>query len=132
MSKQKRAVYTGKALHSGASYSQAVVTGDLVFVAGQVPVDPATKEVVGTSVFEQTCAVLEFIRAILEEAGSGLNDIVKIHCYLSDLARFSEMNRAFAQYFQEPYPARVTVGVQLIGFDVEMDCIARIGCSENE
>lgn len=120
----KSAIYTDKALHSGATYSQAIVAGDLVFVAGQVPVHPITKEVVGESVYEQSCAVLGYISAILEEAGCGMNDIVKLTCYLTDLAQFSEMDRAFAQFFEQPYPARATVGVQLIGFHVEMECIA--------
>lgn len=125
----KTAVRTDKALHSGACYSQAIVTGDLVFVAGQVPVHPQTKEVVGNTVYEQSCHVLDSMKAILEEAGCTLNDIVKMNCYLTDLNEFTEMNRAFQRYFTEPYPARVTVGVQLIGFHVEMDCIARRNCS---
>jgi 2-iminobutanoate/2-iminopropanoate deaminase len=131
MSNKKRSIFTNKALHSGAFYSQAIVAGDLVFVAGQVPVDPITKAVIGKTVFEQTCAVLGYMQAILEEAGCTLNDIVKINCYLTDLTQFAEMNRAFEQFFQEPYPVRTTVGVQLIGFEVEMDCIARMHCSEN-
>ena len=132
MSPDKQAIRTDAALHSGASYSQAIVTGDLVFVSGQVPVHPETKAVIGTTVYEQTCAVLESIQAILAEAGCALDDIVKLNCYLTDLAQFPEMNHAFARYFQEPYPARVTVGVQLIGFEVEMDAIARRNGCENK
>ncbi len=124
----KQGVYTEKALHSGAFYSQAIITGDLVFVSGQVPVDPSGQRI-GSTIYEQTCAVIEYIKSILEEAGCTLDDVVKMNCYLSNLADFQEMNRAFDTYFQQPYPARVTVGVQLIGFDVEMDCIARIGSS---
>lgn len=124
MSISKTAIYTDKALHSGATYSQAVLAGDFVFVAGQVPVHPQTKQVMGVSVYEQTCAVLGYIKAILEAAGCGMNDIVKLTCYLTDLAQFPEMDRAFAQFFEQPYPARATVGVQLIGFQVEMECIA--------
>lgn|GEM_PF-1498288 len=126
----KEAVYSERALHSGALYSQAIRTGDWVYVAGQVPVDPVTKQPQGGSVYEQSCAVLGYIEAILTEAGCRMDDVVKMNCYLTDLAQFSEMNRAFASYFKEPYPARVTVGVQLIGFDVEMDCVARIGCGQ--
>ncbi|MFD0715585.1 Rid family detoxifying hydrolase [Paenibacillus sp. GCM10027626] len=123
---EKQSLYTDKALHSGASYSQGIVSGDLVFVSGQVPVDPATKQIKGGSIREQTHAVLQSIRAILAEAGAGMDDIVKLNCYLTDLKHFTEMNEVFSSYFNEPYPARITVGVQLIGFDVEMDCIARI------
>jgi len=126
----KQAVYTERALHSGALYSQAIVTGDWVHVAGQVPVDPVTKQPLGGSIYEQSLAVLRYIEAILAEAGCTMDDVVKMNCYLTDLAQFAEMNRAFASYFREPYPARVTVGVQLIGFDVEMDCVARIGCGQ--
>lgn len=132
MSPDKQAIRTHAALHSGAFYSQAIVTGDWVFVSGQVPVHPETQAVIGTTVYEQTCAVLESIQAILAASGCELDDIVKLNCYLTDLAQFSEMNRAFARYFQAPYPARVTVGVQLIGFEVEMDAIARRKDSENK
>jgi len=126
----KRAVYTDRALHSGALYSQAIVAGDWVHVAGQVPVDPVTKQALGGSIYEQSLAVLSYIEAILTEAGCTMDDVVKMNCYLTDLTQFAEMNRAFASYFREPYPARVTVGVQLIGFDVEMDCVARMGCGQ--
>ena len=125
----KREVYTKAAPHLGAHYSQAIVTGDLVYVAGQIPIDPVTGAPVGGSVYEQSRYVLGLIRAILEQAGCTLDDIVKMNCYLSDLHQFREMDRAFAEFFKPPYPARATVGVQLVGCDVEMECVARIGSS---
>jgi len=122
----KTAIKTAKALHSGAAYSQAIISENLVFVAGQVPVDPQTKEITGTTVAEQSRAVLGYIKEILVEAGCAMDDIVKLNCYLTDLTKFQEMNDVFAEFFNEPYPARATVGVQLIGFQVEMECIARL------
>ncbi|MFD0715554.1 RidA family protein [Paenibacillus sp. GCM10027626] len=123
---EKKEIKTSSALHSGANYSQAILAGDSVYVAGQVPIDPYTKQVTGETVAEQTRSVLTYIKAILAEAGCTMDDIVKINCYLTDISKFQEMNEVFAEFFSRPYPARVTVGVQLIGFQVEMDCTARL------
>ncbi len=128
----KKAVYTDKSLHSGALYSQAVITGDWVFVSGQVPIEPETRALSGKTIYEQSVAVLGFIQSILAESDCTMDDIVKMNCFLTDLNSFAEMNRAFELYFKKPYPARATVGVQLIGFDVEMDCIARKGASKGK
>lgn len=126
MTNNKMEVYTNKTVHSGAFYSQAIVSGSMVYVSGQIPLDPKTNMLISDTVYEQSIAVLNFLKMILEEAGCTMDDILKLNCYLANLNDFAEMNRAFESFFNKPYPARSTVGVQLFGVKVEMDCIARI------
>jgi 2-iminobutanoate/2-iminopropanoate deaminase len=110
----------------GAPYSQGIVYGDLVFVAGQLGVDPATGEVVEGGIGPQTERVMENLRAILEEAGSGLDKVLKTSIFLVDLGDFAAMNEVYARYLTEPYPARATVQIGALpsGARVEIEALA--------
>lgn len=116
---------------SGASpvgaYSQGLRAGDFLFVSGQGPLDPATGQIVGDTVEEQTARVLENIKAILEAGGARMADVVKVTAHLSDLSLFERYNKVYATYFPDPKPTRTTVGSQLLGILVEIDAIAYVG-----
>lgn len=116
---------------SGASpigaYSQGLRAGDFIFVSGQGPLDPATGQIVGATVEEQTARVLENIKAILEAGGATMADVVKVTAHLSDLDLFERYNKVYATYFPDPKPTRTTVGSQLLGILVEIDAIAYVG-----
>ncbi|HEX2912181.1 MAG TPA: Rid family detoxifying hydrolase [Chloroflexia bacterium] len=119
----KQIISTDNAPKPAGPYSQAVVVGDLVFVAGQVPRDPQTGQMAGP-IEDQTRTVLSNIKAILEAAGSNMSQVVRVDVYLSDMKHFDAMNGIYKTFFNEDYPVRTTVGVQLHGFDVEINCIA--------
>jgi 2-iminobutanoate/2-iminopropanoate deaminase len=110
----------------GAPYSQAMISGDLVFVSGQVPIDPATGSLVEGGVAEQTEQVLRNLQVILEEAGSGLDGALKTTVFLTDLGTFGTMNEVYARHFPAPFPARSTVEVSALpaGASIEIECIA--------
>src|ERR1051325_5185183 len=111
----------------GGAYSPGLRVGDLVFVSGQVPRDPATGKIVGEMIEEQTEQVIKNIQAVLEAVGATLADVVKVSAYLIDLDLFDRYNSVYARYFPDPKPTRTTVGVQLKGFMVEIDAIAYVG-----
>src|SRR5512147_1075594 len=104
MSKQQISTRSG-ASPIGA-YSQGLRVGDFIFVSGQGPLDPATGQVVGQTIEEQTARVLENIKAILEAGGATLADVVKVSAHLSDLAMFERYNEVYASYFPDPKPTR--------------------------
>jgi 2-iminobutanoate/2-iminopropanoate deaminase len=112
----------------GAPYSQAIRCGDLVFVSGQLAIDPETNDVVGTTIGEQTEQVLANLRAILEEAGSGLDRLVKTTVFLVDLGDFAGMNEVYARHVGEQPPARATVEISKLpsGALVEIEAIAHV------
>jgi 2-iminobutanoate/2-iminopropanoate deaminase len=116
---------------SGASpagaYSQGIRAGDFVFVSGQGPLDPATGQIVGETIEEQTERTLENVKAILEAGGATLADVVKATVHLSDLSLFPRYNEVYARFFPDPKPARTTVGSALLGIMVEIDVIAYVG-----
>jgi 2-iminobutanoate/2-iminopropanoate deaminase len=124
----KSAVRTPKAPapFQGAPYSQAVVYGDLVFVAGQLGIDPESGEVVGDGITEQTERAMQNVQAILEEAGSGLEKVLKTSIFLVDLGDFAAMNEVYARYLTEPFPARATVQIGALpsGARVEIEAVA--------
>ena len=95
----------------GAPYSQGIVYGDLVFVAGQVGIDPATGELVEGGIGAQTEQVMKNLGAVLEAAGSGLDRLVKTTIFLVDFGDFGAMNEVYARHLPEPYPARATVQI---------------------
>jgi 2-iminobutanoate/2-iminopropanoate deaminase len=123
----KQPITTQKGAPPGGAYSQGLRVGDFVFVSGQGPIDPTTGKVVGQSIEEQTARVLENIKAILEAAGAGMEDVVKSTVHLSDLSTFEAYNNVYASYFPDPKPTRTTVGSHLAGMLVEIDVIAYVG-----
>jgi 2-iminobutanoate/2-iminopropanoate deaminase len=126
----KRVVRTARAPSpfQGAPYSQGIVCGDLVFVSGQVAVDPATNEVVEGGISEQTERVMENVSAILEEAGSSLENLVKCGIFLARFDDFQQMNEVYARHVGSQPPARATVQVAYLpsGVLVEIDAIAHL------
>lgn len=119
----KQVISTPNAPVPAGPYSQAVVVGDLIFVAGQIPRHPQTGQV-EPSIEAQTHQVFANIRAILEAAGSNLGQIVRVDVYLSDMDNFQRMNEVYRTYFDGDFPVRTTVGADLRGFDVEITVIA--------
>jgi 2-iminobutanoate/2-iminopropanoate deaminase len=119
-------VATAAAPKAIGPYSQAIRAGGLVFCSGQIPLDPATGELVAGGVAEQTERVLENLRAVLEAAGASLAHVVKTTVYLKDLGDFQAMNAVYARRFGANAPARATVEVARLPRDVkvEIDCIA--------
>jgi 2-iminobutanoate/2-iminopropanoate deaminase len=110
-----------------APYSPAIIEGGLVFVSGQGPLDPATGEYVKGDIRSETRQVFENIMAILQAAGSSLENIVKVNVYLRDINDFAAMNEVYASYFKPPFPARTTIqaGALPRGFAVEIECVAK-------
>jgi 2-iminobutanoate/2-iminopropanoate deaminase len=122
-----RAIQTDRAPQPVASYSQAVQAGNLLQVAGQVGIDPATGVLAGDEVGEQTRQTLDNLVAILEAAGATLRDVIMVRVYLTDRAHFAAMNEVYAGFVGEPFPARTTVFVGLAeGMLVEIDALAVI------
>ena len=122
-----KAIHSEKAPAAIGPYSQAVDSGaGLVFVSGQLPIDPATGAFPEGGVKEQTRQSLTNARAILEAAGLGLQNVVKTTVFLSDMADFTAMNEVYAQFFAAPFPARSAVAVKTLpkGALVEIECIA--------
>jgi 2-iminobutanoate/2-iminopropanoate deaminase len=107
-------------------YSQAVRAGALVFLSGQVALDPATGQLVAGDVVAQTEQIMKNLAAVLAAAGSGFADVVRTTIYLVDMADFARVNEAYGRFFQPPYPARATVQVSALprGARVEIDAIA--------
>jgi 2-iminobutanoate/2-iminopropanoate deaminase len=126
----KTAVRTEKAPapFQGAPYSQAIRAGDFVFVSGQLALTPDHAEIVGDSVAEQTEQVFQNLKAILEEAGSGLDRLVKTTVFLTDLGDFQEMNEVYARHVGDTPPARATVEISSLpsGAKVEIEAIAHL------
>ena len=110
------------------TYSQAVRVGSTVYISGQIPLDPATKELVGGDMEAQVRRVFENLKAIAHAAGGTLNAAVRVTIYLVDLQHFALVNKIMAEYFAEPYPARAAVGVASLprGAAVEADCILEL------
>jgi len=117
----KEVVSTSKAPAALGPYSQAVRWGDLIFVSGQIPIDPATSQVVGDDVAAQTERVLKNLAAILEAAGASLGQVLKTTVYLRDLNDFAKMNEVYARFFSEQPPARATVQVARLPRDVSVE-----------
>lgn len=105
-------------------YSQAIASGDFVFLAGQVPVTRDGSQVTG-DIRAQTEQVLNNVRAVLAGAGLDLIDVIQVRAFLSDLADFPVFNEVYGEFFVAPFPARTTIGCQLNGFLVEVDVVAR-------
>ena len=125
----KEIVSTENAPGAIGPYSQAVKAGNLVFVSGQIPIDPNTGEFVAGDIPEQTSQVLKNLSAILEAAGASLNNVVKTTVFLADMNDFAAMNAVYAEFFNDNKPARATVEAARLPRDarVEIECIAVVG-----
>lgn len=110
-------------------YSQAVRAGDTVYFSGQIPLDPATGNLVDGDIQAQTRRVFDNLTAVARAAGGELAQIVRMGIYVTDLAHFAEVNAVMAEYFQQPYPARSTIEVSALpkGAQVEVDAIMVLG-----
>ncbi|MGB5166572.1 MAG: RidA family protein [Woeseiaceae bacterium] len=124
----KEALHTDNAPAAIGTYSQAVRTGNLVFLSGQIPLLPATMEVVEGNFEARARQVFENLKAVAEAAGGSLDDAVKLTIFLTDLGNFATVNSVMQEYFSEPFPARAAVGVASLpkGVDVEADAILAI------
>jgi len=118
-------IHTNAAPAAIGTYSQAVRAGDTVYVSGQIPLDPATGELVDGDIAAQITRVFDNLKAVAEGAGLSLQNAVKITVYLTDLANFVTVNEIMARYFEQPYPARAALGVASLpkGAEVEADAI---------
>jgi len=120
-----QAIYTENAPKPIGPYSQAVKYENLIFLSGQIAIDPKTNELIGKDVAEQTKVIMENIKAILEEAGLNFNHVIRTTIYLKDLNDFAKVNEVYGQYFTEHKPARSTVEVSRLPKDalVEIEMI---------
>ena len=123
------AIETTSAPRAIGPYSQAIRAGEWVFISGQIPLDPATGELVKGGIEVQTRRVLDNLGAILQSAGCSFAEVVKTTIYLTDLSEFAAMNTIYASYFAAPAPARATVQVAALpkGANIEIEAVARIG-----
>ena len=111
-----------------SAYSQAIQSGSLLFLAGQIPLDPATGKVVSGTIAEETERIIDNMRAVLDAAGVGLDNVVKTTVYLTNMADFAAFNEAYARHFTKDPPARTTVAVAALplGARVEVEAIAAL------
>jgi len=125
MAEEREIISTPRAPAAIGTYSQAVKTGRLVFLSGQIPLDPKTMQLVEGDIRAQIRQAFENLAAVAEASGGSLADAVRVTVYLTDLAHFPVVNEIMAQYFAEPYPARAAVGVAALprGAAVEVDAI---------
>ena len=124
----KKVLSTSKAPAAIGPYSQAIQVGYLVYTSGQIPIDPATGVFVEGGIKEQTRQSLLNVKAILEEAGLTMNDVVKTTVFMADMNDFADMNAVYAEFFSEPYPARSAVAVKTLpkGALVEIEVVAGV------
>lgn len=124
----KKIIHTDKAPQAIGTYSQAVKHNGMVFVSGQIPLDPVSMEMVDGNIEDQITQVFENLSAICKAAGGSLNDILKLTVYLTDMGNFPQVNAIMEQYFATPFPARAAIGVASLpkGAAVEMDAILAV------
>jgi reactive intermediate/imine deaminase len=118
-------IHTADAPAAIGTYSQAVRTGNTVWLSGQIPLDPATMQLVSGDIDAEIRRVFDNLKAVAKAAGGTLNDAVKVTVFLTDLSHFARVNEIMATYFDQPYPARAAVGVAALprGARVEMECV---------
>ena len=123
-----KVISTKKAPAAIGPYSQAIRVGNLVYTSGQIPIDPATGAFTEGGIKEQTRQSLNNVKAILEEEGLALNNVVKTTVFMADMNDFADMNSVYAEFFTEPYPARSAVAVKTLpkGALVEIEVIAEV------
>ena len=122
---KRQIIYTDEAPAAIGTYSQAVQVAETVYLSGQIPLHPETMELVEGDISNRIHQVFSNLKAVCEASGGGLQDIVKLNIYLTDLGNFATVNEIMAEFFQQPYPARAAVGVAQLpkGTDVEMDAV---------
>lgn len=125
MSDSYQVIHTDSAPAAVGPYSQAIKSGNTVYLSGQIPLDPATGELVAGGIRERTEQVFDNLAAVAEAAGGTLANAVRITIYLTDMSQFGVINEVMQSRFDQPYPARASVGVSSLakGADVEMDAI---------
>ena len=123
-----KVISTKKAPAAIGPYSQAIQVGNLVYTSGQIPIDPSTGAFVEGEIKEQTRQSLTNVKAILEEAGLSMSNVVKTTVFMADMGDFAEMNAVYAEFFSEPYPARSAVAVKTLpkGALVEIEVVAEV------
>ena len=123
---KKRVIHTDKAPKAIGPYSQAIQAGNFLFLSGQIPLDPASGELVKGDIREQTRRVLENLKGVLESQNLGMEDVVKVTIFLKDMGNFSQVNEVYATYFPSSPPARSTVEVARLPRDagIEIEAIA--------
>lgn len=121
----KQAIHSDDAPAAIGTYSQAIRHGDLVFLSGQIPLDPQTMDIVDGGFEARARQVFDNLRAVAEAAGGNLDQVVKLTIFLTDLDNFAAVNAVMEDYFNKPYPARAAIGVASLpkGADVEADAI---------
>ena len=121
----KIVISTSDAPQAIGTYSQAIKTGNTVYLSGQIPLDPVTGRLISGDIDEQINRVFENLAAVAEAAGGSLQDIVKLNVYLTDLVNFQNVNEAMASLLKQPYPARAAIGVASLpkGAEVEIDAV---------
>lgn len=131
---KREVITTDKAPKAIGPYSQGIKAGDFVFVSGQIPLDPETGSVISGNIAVQTERVLRNIEAVLDAAGSSMEDVVKTTVYLKDLADFPNFNECYASFFSGNPPARATVEVNRLPKDVmvEIDAVAMVRPDSNQ
>lgn len=124
----KKVIRTTKAPSAIGPYSQAIQVGNIIYTSGQIPIDPATGSFVEGSIKEQTRQSLLNVKAILEEVGLTMGNVVKTTVFMADMNDFADMNAVYAEFFAEPYPARSAVAVKTLpkGALVEIEVVAGV------
>tara|TARA_Y100000766_G_scaffold33529_1_gene23319 strand:- start:3707 stop:4090 length:384 start_codon:yes stop_codon:yes gene_type:complete len=124
----KKPIFTNNAPKAIGPYSQAIQWGDVVFISGQIPLIPSSGELNNKTFNDQASQVIDNLEAICEEAGGGLNNILKLTIYLTDLTKFDAVNEIMSKRFSEPFPARATLEISKLpkGVDIEIDAILSI------
>ncbi|MCK5057752.1 MAG: RidA family protein [Candidatus Aminicenantes bacterium] len=122
------AIVTTRAPGAVGPYSQGVKSGNFIFLSGQIGLDPATSKLVDGGVEAQTKQIFKNIKAVLNEAGAGLPNIVKVTVFLKDMDDFKKVNEIYARHFEKPYPARSAVAVKELplSVDIEIEVIASL------
>ena len=118
---EKKVIQTDKSPKAIGPYSQAIQAGNLLFLSGQIPLDPRTGELVKGDIGRQTQQVLENIKGVLESQKIGMENVIKVTIFLKDIGSFSRVNEVYAGYFPAPAPARSTVGVAKLPKDAEIE-----------
>ncbi len=124
----KQIISTANAPAAIGVYSQAVRVGNTIWISGQIPLDPATKELVAGGIDAHIRRVFDNLKAIVSAAGASFDDVVKATVFLTDLSHFALVNKIMAEYFREPYPARAAVGGAALprGAEIEVECIVAL------